>query len=361
MIDELQDTDNVDQDFIADQEQDELYEHHRIIVEKGHMMLRIDKFLMNRLKNVSRNRIQQAALAGSIIVNDKPVRSSYKVKPLDLISIVLAYPPREIELYPDDIPLDIIYEDDQIYIINKQPGLVVHPGYGHYRGTLVNAIVHRMYPDLNGNPIASDSIRPGLAHRIDKNTSGLIVMAKTEHALSFLAKQFFERTIQRHYIALVWGDFDHEEGTITGNLARSLADRKIMDVFPNSDYGKHAVTHYKVLERFGYVTLVQCKLETGRTHQIRIHMKYIGHPLFNDDTYGGNKILKGTVFTKYKQFVENCFELLPRQALHARSLGFTHPTTLKEMYFESDLPEDFKNAVEKWRNYASGQIKIVES
>ncbi|MBP7166858.1 MAG: RluA family pseudouridine synthase [Bacteroidia bacterium] len=341
-----------------EQEQDELFEHYRILVDKNQSLLRIDKFLINRLQNISRNRLQQAAEAGSLLVNGKAVKSSYKVKPGDLITIVLAHPPREIELYPDNIPLDIVYEDDQLYIINKQPGLVVHPAYGHYRGTLVNALVNLMYPELVDKPIAADSVRPGLVHRIDKNTSGLIVIAKTEHALSHLAKQFFDRTIQRHYLALVWGDFSEDEGTITGNLGRSLQNRKIMDVFPDGSYGKHAVTHYKVMERVGYVTLVQCKLETGRTHQIRAHMKYIGHPLFSDETYGGDRILKGTVFTKYKQFVENCFTMMPRQALHARSLGFRHPSDGREMYFECDLPTDFESVLEKWRAYSQNRLPV---
>lgn len=348
-LDELPD----DKTDSNDQDQEELYEHHRIVVDRYQSLLRIDKFLMNRLQNVSRNRIQQAIVAGAVLNNGVPVKSSYKIKPGDTITVVLAHPPREIELYPDDIPLDILYEDDDLFVINKQPGLVVHPAYGHYRGTLVNALVHRMYPDLIDKPISAQSVRPGLVHRIDKNTSGLIVIAKTEQALSHLAKQFFDRTIQRHYLALAWGDFKDDQGTITGHVGRSLTNRKVMEVFPDESYGKHAVTHYEVIERFGYVTLVQCKLETGRTHQIRIHMKYIGHPLFSDETYGGDKILKGTVFSKYRQFVENCFEIMPRQALHARSLGFRHPADGRDMYFEVDLPKDFKSVVEKWRGYAA--------
>ncbi len=324
-----------------EQDQDELFEHHRFVSDKNQSLLRVDKFLFNRLVNTSRNRVQSAIEAGSVLVNTKIVKPSYKVKPGDVVSVVLAHPPREIELYADDIPLDILYEDDDLFIINKQPGLVVHPAYGHYRGTLVNALVHRMYPDLLDQPIAAESVRPGLVHRIDKNTSGIIVVAKHEQALSNLAKQFFDRTTNRLYVALVWGDFKEDEGTITGNVGRNLADRKVMDVFPDGDLGKHAVTHYKVLERFGYVTLIQCKLETGRTHQIRVHMKYIGHPLFNDASYGGERILKGTVFTKYKQYIENCFTLIPRHALHAKSLGFAHPKDGKPMFFDSELPEDF--------------------
>ena len=338
-----------------EQDQDELFEHHRFVSDKNQSLLRVDKFLFNRLVNTSRNRVQSAIEAGSVLVNTRIVKSSYKVKPGDVVSVVLAHPPREIELYADDIPLDILYEDDDLFIINKQPGLVVHPAYGHYRGTLVNALVHRMYPDLLDQPIAADSVRPGLVHRIDKNTSGIIVVAKHEQALSNLAKQFFDRTTNRLYVALVWGDFKEDEGTITGNVGRNLADRKVMDVFPDGDLGKHAVTHYKVLERFGYVTLIQCKLETGRTHQIRVHLKYIGHPLFNDSSYGGERILKGTVFTKYKQYIENCFSLMPRHALHAKSLGFAHPKDGNPMFFDSELPEDFAAVLEKWRQYAAHQ------
>lgn len=353
MVAEKEEFDELSEDGTdaEEREQDELFEHHRIVCDKKQSLLRIDKFLINRLQNVSRNRLQQAAEAGSVLVNGKSVKSSYKVKPDDVITIVLAHPPREIELYPDDIPLDIVYEDNDLYVINKPPGLVVHPAYGHYRGTLVNALVHRMYPELNGKPISSESVRPGLVHRIDKNTSGLIVMAKHEQALSHLAKQFFDRTIQRHYLALVWGDFTDDHGTVTGHVGRSLIDRKVMDVFPDGEHGKHAVTHYQVVERLGYVTLVQCKLETGRTHQIRVHMQHIRHPLFNDEVYGGNKILKGTVFTKYRQFVENCFELMPRHALHAKSLGFRHPADGRQMYFESELPSDFQSVLDKWRAY----------
>ncbi len=338
-----------------EEEQDELYEHHRIVVDKNQSLLRVDKFLFNRLPNISRNRLQLAAEAGAILVNEKPVKSSYKVKPGDTITIVLAHPPRDIELYPDDVPLDIVYEDEYLFVINKQAGLVVHPAYGHYRGTLVNGLVHIMYPDLVDQPIRSESIRPGLVHRIDKNTSGLVVVGKTEQAMTHLSKQFFDRTIERLYIALVWGDFSENSGTITGHIGRSLKDRKKMDVFPDGDHGKHAVTHYTVLERFGYLTLIQCKLETGRTHQIRAHLKYIGHPLFNDETYGGNRILKGTVFTKYRQFVENCFEIMPRHALHAKSLGFEHPASGKHLFFESKLPADFQTVLDKWRAYASHQ------
>jgi len=353
----MQEADDIDELALSgnedEKEQDELFEHHRFTADKKQSLLRVDKFLNNRIQNVTRNRIQQAIETGSVLVNSKPVKSSYKVKPGDVVTVVLAHPPREIELYPDNIPLEIVYEDDELFVINKQPGLVVHPAYGHYRGTLVNALVHYMYPELVDKPITANSVRPGLVHRLDKNTSGLIVLAKTEHALSHLAKQFYDRTIQRQYVALVWGDFAEDEGTVTGNVGRSLQDRKVMAVFPQGDYGKHAVTHYGVLERFGYVTLIRCQLETGRTHQIRVHMKHIGHPLFNDEVYGGDKILKGTVFSRYRQFIQNCFELMPRHALHARSLGFYHPADGRNMYFESPLPQDFMMVLEKWRSYSA--------
>ncbi|MCX6292392.1 MAG: RluA family pseudouridine synthase [Bacteroidetes bacterium] len=333
-------------------EQEELYEHHRFVIEKGQVMQRIDKYIHNHLANTSRNRIQNAITAGNIIVNGKVVKSNYRVKPLDVIQIVLPHPVREFELIPEDLPISIVYEDDEVAIINKQAGLVVHPAYGHYSGTLMNALAYHFKNLPQGN---NRMERPGLVHRIDKNTSGLLVIAKTDLAMNLLAKEFFDRTIDRKYLALVWGDFKEEEGTITGNIGRNMKDRKVMDVFPDGDYGKHAVTHYKVVERFGYVTLVECKLETGRTHQIRVHMKHIGHPLFMDYEYGGDKILKGTTFTKYKQFVENCFELFPGQALHAASLGFIHPTTKKKMFFEAELPDNFKAALEKWRNYVKYQ------
>ncbi|MFN5323610.1 MAG: RluA family pseudouridine synthase [Bacteroidota bacterium] len=333
------------------QEQDELYEHHRIVVDKGQSLLRIDKFLMMRLEGVSRNRIQNASEAGSILVNGKPVKSSYRVKPADTITIVLAHPPRELEIIAENIPLNVIYEDDDLIVVDKSAGLVVHPGYGNYTGTMVNALAFRFHPDKLGMSIESETVRPGLVHRIDKNTSGLVVVSRNEKAMTHLAKQFFDRTIRRRYLALVWGDFDHESGTITGHVGRNLLDRKQMDVFPLGDHGKHAVTHYTVLERFGYVTLVECRLETGRTHQIRVHMKHIGHPLFNDETYGGRKILKGTTFSKYQSFVENCFGLIPGQALHAKSLGFIHPSTGQDLYFETPPPSGFEDILNKWRNY----------
>lgn len=327
---------------------DELFEHHRFDVDRGQTPLRIDIFLFNKLPIVSRNRLQQACAAGNILVNGKEVKPSYKVRPLDKIQIVLPEPVRIKELIPQDIPLDILYQDDDIIIVNKPAGMVVHPAFGNYTGTLMNALLYH----FQHLPVSKNNLdRPGLVHRIDKNTSGLLVIARSEMALIHLAKEFFDRTIDRKYIALVWGDFPEDQGTITGNIGRNLKDRKIMDVFPDGSQGKHAVTHFKVLERFGYVTLIECKLETGRTHQIRVHLKYIGHPLFNDETYGGNRILKGTTFTRYKQFIENCFELLPRHALHAQTLGFIHPSTKKKVHFEAEIPEDINSVLEKWRNY----------
>lgn len=335
------------------QEQDEqdLYEHLRVVVDKGQSLVRIDKFLMHRAENASRNRIQNAIDAGSVLVNDKQIKSSYKVKPLDIISVVLPHPPRDTEVYPENIPLNIIYEDDDVIMVNKPAGMVVHPGYNNYSGTLVNALVYHLNENAKNLPqLPGNEGRPGLVHRIDKDTSGLLLISKNERSLTYLAKQFYDHTIKRRYVALVWGDLEGE-GTVTGYIGRSLKDRRVMSIYEDENQGKWSVTHYKVLERFNYVTLIECRLETGRTHQIRAHMKHIGHPLFNDSTYGGDKILKGTTFNKYKQFVENCFELLPRQALHAQSLGFIHPSTKKEVYFETELPDDFKAAVEKWRNY----------
>lgn len=333
-------------------EGDDLFEHYRFIADKGQSFLRIDKFLVNRVENASRTKIAQAADNGNILVNDQPVKSNYRVKPLDVISVVMAYPPREIEIIPENIPISVVFEDEDLVVINKIPGMVVHPGYGNYTGTLVNALSWH-FKDL---PLfQSGDLRPGLVHRIDKNTSGLLVVAKTIEAKNSLAMQFFERTTDRRYRALVWGTFEAEEGTITGNIGRSLKDRKVMDVFPNGDFGKHAVTHYKVLENLGYISYVECKLETGRTHQIRAHFKHIGHPLFNDETYGGNQVLKGTTFTKYKQFVQNAFQLLPRQALHAKTLGFHHPKTREWMEFDSEIPDDMRLTIEKWRNYISNR------
>jgi 23S rRNA pseudouridine1911/1915/1917 synthase len=327
--------------------EEELFEHYRFDVPKGQLLLRIDKYLMNMIPNATRNKIQNAATGGDIYVNDIPVKSNYKVKPLDVIRIMLSHPPFENRVDPEDIPLNIVYEDDALLLVNKPPDFVVHPGHGNYTGTLVNALAFH-FENLPMN----SSERPGLVHRIDKDTSGLLVVAKTEAAMTHLAKQFEAKTTEREYIALVWGNVIADEGTIEGNIARHVKDRMQMAVFADPEIGKPAVTHYKVLERFGYVTLVSCNLETGRTHQIRVHMKHIGHPLFNDARYGGDLILKGTTFTKYKQFIENCFKALPRQALHAKTLGFMHPTTGEYMRFDTELPQDFQDCIEKWRGYS---------
>lgn len=334
---------------------EDLFEHFRFEVPKGQALLRIDKFLMQIMANVTRNKIQNAADNGDIYVNDLPVKSNYRVKPGDIIRILLAHPPFENRVDPENIPLDIVYEDDVLLVINKPAGLVVHPGHGNYTGTLVNALAFH-FENLPMN----SSNRPGLVHRIDKDTSGLMVIAKTEEALAHLARQFEFKTSEREYIALVWGNVKEDSGTIEGNISRHLKDRMQMAVFTDPDVGKPAVTHYKVIERLGYVTLVSCKLETGRTHQIRVHMKYIGHTLFNDERYGGHEILKGTTFTKYKQFVENCFKILPRQALHAKTLGFEHPTTGQMMRFDSELPEDMRQCIEKWRTYSQSKDLFEE-
>jgi 23S rRNA pseudouridine1911/1915/1917 synthase len=332
--------------------QGELFEHFRFVADKGQSLLRIDKFLVNRIEHASRTKIQEAAEAGNILVNNQPIKPNYKVKPEDVITIVMAHPRRELEIIPENIPINIVYEDDQLLVVNKHPGLVVHPGHGNYTGTLVNALAWHL-KDL---PLFhSTDPRPGLVHRIDKDTSGLIVIAKTEFAKLYLARQFFEKTTTRTYQAIVWGVPNPPEGTIIGHIGRSARDRKQMTVFPDGDQGKSAVTHYRLLENLGYVSLVECRLETGRTHQIRVHMKHIGHPLFNDERYGGDQILKGTTFTKYKQFIHNCFEVLPRQALHAKTLGFLHPTTGQYMSFDSELPSDMKTAIEKWRIYTAGR------
>jgi len=333
-----------------DDQEEELFEHYNFIADNGQEKLRIDKFLMDRIANTSRNKIQIAAHNGNILVNKFPVKPNYKVKPKDEVSIVLPYPVRQLELIPQDIPVDIIYEDDQLCLVNKSANMVVHPGYGNYDGTLVNALLYHFekLPELPSDYFG----RPGLVHRLDKHTTGIMVVAKTENTLTHLAKQFFDRTTKRRYHALVWGDVENEEGTVDLYLGRSLKNRKIMTCYPEKDHGKHSVTHYKVIERFGYVTLIECRLETGRTHQIRAHMKYIGHPLFNDLEYGGDKIVKGTSFTKYKQFVENCFKLLPGQALHAKSLGFYHPTLKKDLIYDSELPGYFEEVLNKWRRYS---------
>ena len=339
----------MEEPVIQEQEEQELYENHRFTVDRGQEMMRMDKYLQMRIEGVSRTKIQAAAKADCILVNGKPTKSSYKIKPLDVISVLLPTPPRELEIIPQQIDFKIVYEDDDVLVVDKEAGMVVHPGFGNFDGTLLNALA--WYYDgkkgKDGNPIT-----PYLVHRIDKDTSGLLLIAKNEESQVFLAKQFFDHTIERKYNALVWGDFAEDDGTIVGNLARSPKDRRVMAVTDDPEQGKHAVTHWHVLERFGYVTLVECILETGRTHQIRAHMRHIGHPLFNDAAYGGDQILKGTTFSKYKQFVDNCFALLPRQALHALILGFEHPTTHKQMHFESPFPADMKAVVEKWRNYA---------
>jgi len=331
-------------------DQQEMFEHYRFNIDPGQSAIRIDKFLASRIENVSRTRIQNAAIAGNILVNDKAIKPNYRLKPGDTIQIVLPNPPREIELVPENIPINIVYEDEDVIVVNKEAGMVVHPAYGNYTGTLVNALMWH-FRDL---PLfSSGELRPGLVHRIDKNTSGILVLAKNELALNRLSKQFYDRTTDRKYIALVWGVPDPPVGTIDGNVGRSIRDRKVMQVFPDGNMGKTAITHYKVIENLGYVSLVECKLETGRTHQIRIHFSWIRHPLFNDEEYGGDKILKGTTFSKYQQFVRNCFKIIPRQALHAKSLAFDHPVTGERLFFDSELPHDMKEVIEKWRNYIS--------
>jgi 23S rRNA pseudouridine1911/1915/1917 synthase len=335
----------------------DLYEHFRFVADPGQSFLRIDKFLVNRIENISRNRIQNAAGAGNILVNDTPVKPSYKVRPGDIITIVMSYPPRETELVPEDIPVEVVYEDDQVIVINKQAGMVVHPGHGNYTGTLVNALAWR----FREMPLfKSGELRPGLVHRIDKNTSGLVVVAKTELAMNKLAKQFFDRKTRREYLAIAWGVPEPEEGRIEGHIGRHLKDRMRMDVFPGGKYGKPAITRYRVIEKFGYISLIECTLETGRTHQIRVHLSHIGHPLFNDERYGGDRILRGTTFTRYRQFVMNCFKILPRHALHARSLGFIHPLTGKELYFEAPVPGDMQDLLEKWHKYTGARSEDDE-
>lgn len=347
-------------DEISGEEEQTLYEHHNIKVEKGQVSMRIDKFIMIRIAHSTRTKIQNACDEGRVLVNGKSVKSNYKTKPLDEISIVLTVPPRDIEVVPENIPLDITFEDDYIVLINKKPGMVVHPAYGNYRGTLVNALAYHFQNLPKTKTKLNNDLyleRPGLVHRIDKNTSGIIIIAKTDLAMTRLAKDFFDRTMDRKYIAICWGDLKEDEGTITGNVGRDPRDRKKMFVFPpGSEEGKHAVTHYKVIERFGYVTFIECKLETGRTHQIRVHMKSIGHPLFNDNEYGGDIILKGLNTAKYKQFIQNCFELLPRQALHAKTLGITHPITGEKLFFDSEIPADMQAVLDKWRKYMKDKV-----
>lgn len=345
-------------DFIEERQDSEepeeevLFEHFRFTVDPGQSLIRIDKFLSNRINNISRSKIKAAAEAGHIFVNDNPVRASYSVKPNDDIRIVMEYPRRELKIIPEEIPLNIVYEDEHLIVINKPAGLVVHPGHGNYSGTLVNALAW-YYKHL---PLfKSEDPRPGLVHRIDKGTSGLMVVAKTEKAKVNLALQFYEKTTERKYQALVWGIPKEQHGTITGNIGRSYKNRQVFTVYSDEESGKHAVTHYSVLKPIGYVSLVECRLETGRTHQIRVHMKHLNHPLFNDSTYGGDQILRGTTFTKYKQFIQNCFKIIPRQALHAKSLGFIHPASGEKMKFDSELPEDMASVIEKWEKYISNR------
>jgi 23S rRNA pseudouridine1911/1915/1917 synthase len=331
---------------------DDLYERFSFKTDKGQEPLRIDKFLMNRIEGATRNKLQQAINAGMVLVNGKDVRPNYKVKALDEIIVYSDMNPEEAEIVPEKMPLNIVYEDDVLMLINKPPGMVVHPGSGNYSGTLLNGIA--WYLQEKNPSFDKESLpRFGLVHRIDKNTSGLLVLAKTEQAMRHLAKQFFDHTIRRQYIALVWGDLPKEEGTIVAHVGRHMRLRKLFEAYPDGEHGKEAITHYKVKERLGYVTLVECILETGRTHQIRVHMKYIGHPLFNDDFYGGDRIVKGTVYAKYKQFVDNCFAICPRQALHAKTLGFVHPVTEKEVFFETPLPDDIEQLIARWRKYVS--------
>ncbi len=325
------------------------FEHYKFVADKGQKPLRVDRFLLNFVEFATRNKIQNSIKAGNVRVNSNIVKANYKVKGEDIVTVVLDFPKQNNKLIPQDIPLNIVYEDNDLLIVNKDAGMVVHPGFGNADGTLVNAVAFH----LNNLPNMGEEDRPGLVHRIDKNTSGILVIAKTERSMTNLAKKFADRDLDRKYIALVWGNVKDDKGIISGHIGRNLKNRKVMDVFPDGEYGKHAISHYVVLERFGYTTLIECKLETGRTHQIRAHFKYIGHPLFNDVEYGGGVILKGTAFTKYKQFVHNCFKICNRQALHAKSLGFMHPTTKKEMFFNSELAEDMQLLIDKWRKYAT--------
>ncbi|MDI9868765.1 RluA family pseudouridine synthase [Flectobacillus roseus] len=335
-----------------EEDEEELYEHHRMIVEKGQELVRLDKYLMMRMQNATRNKIQNGIDLGLVKVNESVTKASYKVKPYDVVTVSLPHPPREGGIEPENIPLDIVYEDDDLLVVNKPAGMVVHPAFGHWEGTLVNALVYHFQ---NLPTHRNGEARPGLVHRIDKETSGLLVIAKNDYAMTHLAKQFFDHSIERTYYALVWGELKNEEGTITGHIGRSIKDRKIRAVFPDGSVGKHAVTHYKVLKNLRYVSLVKCNLETGRTHQIRVHFKHIGHPLFNDSTYGGDRILRGTLFSKYEQYVGNCFKICPRHALHAKSLGFIHPTTGQFMQFDTDLPADMQNLLEKWEKYVNNE------
>lgn len=341
------------EDINSEIENEELFEHYKINVDPGQQLLRIDKFLLDKIPNATRNKIQNGIKDGYVKVNGEDIKANYKVRPEDEIVVSLPTPPRNEEVLPEALDLNIVYEDEDLLLVNKEPGMVVHPAYNNWTGTLVNGLVHHIQ---NLPTSRNGEIRPGLVHRIDKDTSGLLVIAKSEEAMSGLAKQFFHHTIERTYYALVWGVPKEEKGTITGHIGRSLKNRKVMTVFPDGEFGKHAVTHYEVLEDFGgYLSLVKCNLETGRTHQIRAHMKYLGHPLFNDATYGGEKIHRGELFSKYKQFVDNCFKIIPRQALHAKTLGFVHPVTKKDISFDTEIPEDMQLAMEKWRNYISNR------
>ncbi len=327
------------------------FEHYRFLSDKGQSPLRVDKFITSRMEKTSRHRVQLAIGAGYVLVNGKQVKANYVVKPLDIVTIVLPYERRGFEVKPENIPLDVVYEDDHLLVVNKPAGLVVHPGHGHFSGTLINALAFHL--GITQSADEGDERMGILVHRIDKNTSGLLIVAKNDQSQLLLAKQFFHHTIERKYVALVWGNVKEESGTIEGHIGRDPNDRLRFKVFPDGSIGKRAVTHYRVLERFGYTTLVECELETGRTHQIRVHMDWLGHPLFNDDRYGGDKILKGTVYNKYKRFVENCFELMPRHALHAKTLGFEHPVNQKHMLFENEIPNDFKSVIDKWRSFSS--------
>lgn len=344
-------TEELEEEYLQDENEDGgLFEHFRFVADKGQSPVRIDVFLQDRIENISRNKIQNAAKAGSVLVNGEAAKSNYKVRPGDIIQIVFARPIVEHVVSAEDLNLEVVYEDDDVLVINKRAGMVVHPGHGNYTGTLVNGLMHlyNNWPDING------ASRPGIVHRLDKYTSGLIVAGKTEFALQHLARQFFDRTTKRNYIALVWGDIEEEKGRIEGNIARNPNDRKLFQVDTDGLTGKWAATNYEVLKRYGYVTLVKCKLETGRTHQIRVHMRYIGHVVFNDTNYGGDHIRSGTIYTKYKQFIDNCFKLLPYQALHAQSLGFQHPTTGEQLYFEAPLPDNFQAVLDKWETYTKG-------
>lgn len=345
--------DGVDE-FDGEGEGESMFEHFRFPVDKGQSMMRVDKYLTQHMENTSRHRVQLAIEAGYVRANEKIVKANYKVKPNDLITIVMPYERRGMEIKPENIPLDIAYEDDDLLVVNKPAGLVVHPGHGHFSGTLINALAFHL--GMSQGPDGEDERMGILVHRIDKNTSGLLVVAKNDVAQLGLAKQFFDHTIERKYVAIVWGNVKEDSGTIDANIGRDPNDRMKFKAFPDGEVGKHAVTHYRVLERFGYVTLIECQLETGRTHQIRVHMNHLGHPLFNDDRYGGDRILNGTLYSKYKQFIDNCFKLLPRHALHAKTLGFTHPVTGKHIFLENDIPDDMMALISKWRNYSMSKV-----